>query len=399
MVDIQQTEVKTVGACVLLVGAQRRQVARLEAGDTISLRRAGGRIRWSAARRSGDATALFVQSVDPRHLLRWQDTPYRGEILVLPAASGLTIVNVVELETYLRGVVPWEIGHHGEAELAAVEAQAVAARTYTLARLAARIDLGFDLWADVQDQVYRGASGEDAICDAAIRRTTGLVMRFQGEEIEAFYCSTCGGKTSNVEEVWPRPARPYLRSHHDALGDGEPFCSESPRFAWEEEWSGDALERTLAETLPSYVEYMRAGGRATWAGRVFVPRVADADYRQPGRLHTLAVTERTHSGRVARLEVTTDAGVYHVRGDRMRWVLPPTSGFPAILWSALCQFEVTTTADGRPQKVLARGTGFGHGVGMCQHGALGMARRGYSSRQILEHYYPGSQIESLQANR
>jgi len=380
------------------VGAQRRQVARLEAGDTITLRRAGERIRWSATKRSGDAQALFVQPVDPRQLLRWQDTPYRGEILVLPAASGLTIVNVVELETYLQGVVPWEIGHHGEVELAAGEAQAVAARTYTLARLASRIDLGFDLWADVQDQVYRGASGEDAICDAAIHRTTGLVLRYQGVEIEAFYCSTCGGQTSNVEEVWPRPARPYLRSHRDAVGDGAPFCTESPRFAWEEEWSRDDLERTLTETLPSYVEYMRASSRASWAGRVFVPRVNDADYRRPGRLHALAVTERTHSGRVARLEVSTDAGVYHIRGDRMRWVLPPTSGFPSILWSALCQFEIRAAADGRPQSILARGTGFGHGVGMCQHGALGMARRGYSSRQILAHYYPGSQIESIQEN-
>lgn len=398
-VDLSRVELTSSGAVLLRAGAGRRRVARLDELATIHIRPGGQGVRWTAAGHGGEADVLYIEPVDPHHQLQWQDVPYRGEMLLVPGASGATLVNIVELDTYLRGVLPWEIGHHETEAATAVAAQAVAARTYTISHLGERETLGFDLWADVQDQVYRGAAGEDSLCDQAILQTRGQVLRHANREIEAYYCSTCGGITSNVAEVWPSPERPYLRSHPDAIGSDEPFCAASPRFRWEETWNATELASILARTLPQYVAYMSKDHRATWAGKIFTPRGAGADTRFPGEIRDLVIAQRTASGRSARLDITTAAGTYHVRGDRMRWVLPPADGLPAILWSALCSLEMTSTPAGPVQRLVARGRGFGHGVGMCQHGALGMARLGYSYQQILAHYYPGARLEQYAAAR
>ena len=104
----------------------------------------------------------------------------------------------------------------------------------------------------------------------------------------------------------------------------------------------------------------------------------------------------TRSGRVAQLDITTAAGIYHLRGDRVRWVLVPASGKPAILRSA--RFELTVEMAGdRVRRVTAHGGGYGHGVGLCQVGALQMARSGYGVEAILSHYYPGATLTSFTA--
>jgi stage II sporulation protein D len=386
---------QTSGPCRLLQGSQRRPTNRLEGSVHITLRAAGDRLLWSADGQGGESSVLIVQPLDPRHLLHWSNTPYRGELLVQPVDDHLVLINVVELESYLRGVLPWEIGRQDPEVRAALAAQAVAARTYTISHLAERKELGFDIWSDVRDQVYRGAADEDSGCDEAIASTAGLVLRHEGQEIEAYYCSTCGGVTSSVEEVWPLPARPYLRSHLDAIGDAEPFCAGSRRYAWEVSWGGEELQHIMQRTLPEYLDYMGPGSRAAWAGERFTPRHSGADPERPGRLRGLTVSARTTSGRVARLDVAMDAGVYHLRGDRVRWVLVPPDGDPAILWSALFSLDIVPGPDGRPVRVTARGRGFGHGVGLCQNGALAMARRGYDFRSILAHYYPGARLEPL----
>jgi stage II sporulation protein D len=352
-----------------------------------------GQLHWQAGDQTGQAGSLFLQPLDPGEVLRWEGAPYYGEFLLIPAGEGVTVVNVVEMEAYLCGVVPWEIGRHERPALAALEAQAVAARTYTLAHLGEREALGFDVWADVQDQVYRGADGLDDLCNEAVGRTAGLVLEYSGQEIEAYYCSTCGGWTSDVAEVWPRPARPYLRSHPDAVGDGQPFCAGARHYSWETTWDSQDLQRLLAQSLPEYLDYLGVASRAAWAGEAFTPRTEGADPRRPGRLWSLVISQRTSSGRIGRLDVATDAGVYHVRGDRIRWVLRPADGEPAILRSALFQLETKVNQQGRLERITARGRGFGHGVGLCQTGALAMARQGYSCREILAHYYPGARMK------
>jgi stage II sporulation protein D len=366
--------------------------------QVVHLNRDGGQVAWQQGAHRGQAGAVVLRPNDPATRVGQGDSEFRGEFLVItsPVGRGLTLVNSVDIESYLKGVVPWEIGRHPVARLAALQAQAVAARTYTVSHLGARRNHGFDLYASVMDQVYRGSAGEDELCNQAVDATAGLVLRDGEERIEAYYSACCGGTSSNIDEVWAREGRRYLRSADDGPAvDGTAFCSGSRHFHWRETWTCGQLDDILAETLPAYLDWIaERPARETWTGRVFVPREAASDARRPGHLRNLEILSRTTSGRVAELVVSTDAGEYHVRGDRTRWILRPASGNPSILRSAM--FDVELERDGaRLTRVATRGRGYGHGIGLCQTGALERASAGQSFQEILAHYYPGAELTVL----
>jgi len=344
--------------------------------------------------------ALILRPVDVDTRVSQGDFEYRGEFLVIcaPIGAGLTLVNNVDLESYLKGVVPWEIGRHPEERLAALQAQAVAARTYTVSHWGARRSRGFDVFASVMDQVYKGAADEDPLCNRAVDSTAGLVLKDSGREIEAYYSACCGGVSSNIQEVWARAARPYLKKTDDGPDQGgQAYCAESSYYHWRESWTIGQLEEILASKLPEYLDWVaESPARAKWTGPVFSPRDGSSDSHRPGKLRNLEVLSRTTSGRVANLAVSTDAGVYHVRGDRTRWVMQPASGNPFILRSAF--FHLELERDGSQLvRVGARGRGYGHGIGLCQTGALARATQGQSYQEILGHYYAGAVLTKLAA--
>jgi stage II sporulation protein D len=310
--------------------------------------------------------------LDPRGAdarLEYDGVPYRGRFTIRYEDGRLTLVDLLDVEAYLQGVVTWEIGRLGADARAAVEAQAVAARTYTLAHLGHYDALGFDLYGDERDQVFKGDKRDDPVADAAIRATRGLVLENGGHLVHAYYSSTCGGHTSWIDHVWPKPAEAYLQGRRDADAGGRSFCSASKWFRWTEAWSGAELERTLQETLPRALQ------------------LPSAD--RVGALVDLRVLERDASARVLALEVRTTTGTYTVRGDSIRWVLRPHDR--PLLRSIMFELEVERTG-GAIVRVVARGGGNGHGVGMCQNGAIGMARAGYGVEAILQHYYPGTAL-------
>ena len=366
---VPDAAVRTEGACEVRCDGSRWIES---AGSTLRFTVRDGRIGL-ALPRGGEATdarsiRLAPASGDAR--LRYGDLPYAGELHVVLDAGALTIVNEVEIEDYLRGVVPWEIGRPGPEAQAAVESQTIAARTYAESRRGQFPQ--FDLWADERDQVYRGLERPDPIADRAITATRGLVLEHHGDLIQAYYSSTCGGHTSRIEEVWDKPAAPYLVGGRDAPSDdAASFCSASPHFRWAEAWSGVDLDKTVRVTLPRVLNWP--------AGR------------DPGGLVDLRVGERDRSGRVTVLEVVTTTGTYPVRGDAMRWVLKPKDR--TLLRSTMFVLEIEREA-GVIVRVAARGGGSGHGVGMCQTGALAMARAGYDRDAILARYYPGVHVRS-----
>jgi stage II sporulation protein D len=297
---------------------------------------------------------------------------YRGEVLVFAAGGErITVVNVIDVESYLRGVVPAEIGRAGPDRVEAVKAQTVAARCYTLAYLNRWRDRGFDLLATPADQVYKGISGERDDVDEALRQTRGVVALHRGEPIDAYYSSTCGGITAAPEEVWGRRARGYLKVHRDRRRKGdEYFCAASPQFRWVETWSGSELEQILKKTLPS-------------ATGVTNPE-------RWGRLSDLKIKERSKSRRVKKLEITFEKKKVSVGGDAVRWILRRSNG--SGLRSALL-LEIDIRRHGETVgEVKIRGAGFGHGVGLCQYGALGMAAQGYDYKRILKFYYRGVRL-------
>lgn len=301
--------------------------------------------------------------------------PYRGDALIIERADQkLTAVNVVELEAYLQGVVPRELGKRPASEIEALKAQAVASRTYAVGNLGSRSSQGFDVYATVMDQVYGGLTDEDSIVSRAVRETAGEIMMYEGRPILAYYASTCGGTTAAIEDSWPtRAPLPYLRSVSDQVpGTDQYYCSSSNRFNWTTRWTRAQLLAVLSQTLRSHTK-----GAVTSVRRVDDVRIVD----------------RNKSDR-ATVRVTADGRDYTLRADSVRWVLRPQPG-PAILNSSRLYALEAPRDDGGVTELEIRGGGWGHAIGMCQVGAMGRARAGQSYSQILRAYYTGVELRRL----
>jgi len=171
------------------------------------------------------APVLFASDDEEMHPVRYNEKEYRGRLEVFADARGtLTVVNVVGLEAYLRGVVPKELGPAEWPQLEALKAQAVAARTYTVSNLGRFRSQGFDLTPDTRSQVYGGRSVEHLLTDRAISETRGRVATYKGRAINAYYTSTCGGRTEDGENIFAGEAGPYLRGRECALEGAEQFA-------------------------------------------------------------------------------------------------------------------------------------------------------------------------------
>jgi stage II sporulation protein D len=376
----------TVDSAAAVVGAASDFTIRVAGGDVIARGRAGESWTFTAdeqgrlhARGPGGVTQPRSASlrVIPATggALMIGGRQYRGEALIIARRAGrVSALNVVDLEAYLGGVVSREIGRLPAAQIEALKAQAVAARTYAVGNLGLRQSHGFDFFATVQDQVYGGVTDEDTVVNRAIRETHGEIMTHNGTPILAYYSSTCGGSTAAIEESWPwRTPLPYLRAVSDRIpGSNEAYCSTSSRYTWTARWTRDQLLAVLGETLRAHT-----GGRVTNVRRV----------------DGIRMTGRNRSER-ATVEVTADGTVYSLRADSIRWVLRPQPG-PAILNSSrLTAVEARTDAHG-VSELEVHGGGWGHAVGMCQVGAINRARAGQSYSRILSTYYTGIELKKL----
>jgi stage II sporulation protein D len=360
-------KVTTGGGTVLL---------QSEHGGTITAQRASRALRVRLDATGEDATAegeMIIEAAGAA--LSVGGVWYSGRVLVRPhETSGIELVNLVPLETYLEGVVPHEIGEPGPDAYAAVEAQAVAARTYALSRMDLNRNQPWDVEAGVMDQVYRGREKQSRLASSAVRDTRGLVLSYRGDLCDAYYSATCGGHTSDIRHVWPdRPQADYLHGRLDRAGEAaESFCAGARNFRWRHSFTGRALGTTLRQTLPL---------------------VLGVSPSSVGDLVDVQVLERSPSGRVRRLEITTSSNTFVVEGDKIRRALMIDVPRGRILPSTL--FDVEKRMSGsRVASVSIVGGGNGHGVGMCQNGALAMARRGYSYSMILQHYYPGCELRA-----
>jgi stage II sporulation protein D len=302
-------------------------------------------------------------------LVRVNGKGYRGSVVILRGGTGITVINRVGLESYLLGVVSAEMGRRGPAEQAALRAQAVVSRTYALRNLGRWKAQGFDLSATVADQVYSGQGAETPEGRAAVGDTRGRVLTYEGVPIEAFFYSTCGGRTADGAEVFRGTARPYLRSVPDQADNGSVYCSISPRYRWHEEWTGEALQSTLERNLPPVT------GRQS------------LDVRE---VSNVRVARRSKSGRVEQLAIGLGGPEITVEGPAIRQVMRLNSGEPL----RSTAFDLVATVGGqRVTHLSVDGRGSGHGVGFCQWGAVGRARAGQGYEQILAAYFPGTRLE------
>jgi SpoIID/LytB domain protein len=291
--------------------------------------------------------------------LRWGQGIYAGPFLLqADAHGGWSLVEQLPLERYLEGVVPHEIG--AGAPTAALEAQAVLARTWALRNRQRFVVDGYHLCADTQCQVYSDPRLASAPVRAAIQTTRHQVLSAAGEPIHAVYHASNGGVAAAFDDVWSAAPLPYLR----AFVDGPPPMVA----AWPLPLAKASLPALLRGTAGAYgADHPRFRWQRTLAAR------------------RLRVIERGASGRVLALEIEDGAGLRVLRRDAIRRALRQ---LPSTL------FHVRPAG---PGQWLVEGGGFGHGAGLSQAGAIDLARRGWTTTRILAHYYPGTRLEPLDA--
>ena len=288
---------------------------------------------------------------------------YRGNLLVKQKEGFLDVINELPLEEYLYGVIEEEVPSDWPLEI--LYAQAIAARTYALEkieeieRLAEEQD--YHLFSTTDDQVYGGVESETSQAKRAVDDTRGKVITYQGELIKVFYHNCCGGHTVSSGDVWGGEDFPYLR-----VGPDE-FCKESPHYKWEWQIKVSDLRNVLIKEEFSV-----------------------------GKIYRLEVLSRTQDlsfeegGRVAKFRIHHKGGELDLTGTEFRKLIDKWMG-SGILKSTL--FEVISRVERETRYFVFHGRGSGHGVGMCQWGAKKMAEEGRNFQDILQFYYPGTEIE------
>ena len=260
--------------------------------------------------------------------------------------GAMLLVNVINLEDYIKGVLYHEVSHYWPMEV--LKAQAVVCRTYALYQMQENKAQGFDVTNDTYSQVYGGRTSERYRTNKAADETKNLVLVYQGSLIPAYFHATCGGHTENASLLWKIDLPPL---------SGVPctFCKGSPHFDWH-----SVLE--LGELRQ---------------------RLVNAGYTL-GVIKKIEIKGRDASGRITDLRVISSKNEISISAKDFRAAAGPND--------IRCTNFTVEVVEGDAVFV---GAGWGHGVGMCQWGAYFMAKEGSQYREILQYYYPGSNISCL----
>lgn len=284
-----------------------------------------------------------------------QDSPltvngrrYRGEIEVRRGERGIEVINIVDLEEYLYGVIKREISPHWSME--AVKAQAVVARTFAHYNLFRHDKEGYDLCNTYHCQVYGGMTSEDPRSIEAVDATRNEILAYEGRSINAIYHATCGGHTADASLVWPGGGGlAYLK------GVSCPFCKQSPHYSWHYRIRFSEISSTLREKGYTI-----------------------------GSIQAISLSKKDDFGRVGELSIRESKGEIRIGANAFRLAMDPGK-------IRSTSFRILQIGD----EVIFEGLGWGHGVGMCQWGAKGMAELGFNYEEILGYYYPNTRISRI----
>lgn len=310
---------------------------------------------------------------------------YRNSLKIKQKRDNLICYNYLTLEEYVAGVVPNEMPYTYPPE--ALKAMAVVARTFVIANINRHGKEGYDICPTVHCQVYEGIVTETNETNEAVNKTAAEYITYNGKYAYATFHASCGGVLEDVEKVWPahKPVG-YLRASFDQLDqDAEidlsdeenfknfinnpppSFCKDVPRYRWKEKYTKGELEKLLNESLPVILENKNA---------------------YFGDLVDIVVAERTKHGRIQVLKIIGTVRTYILYKDGLRWMTSAGRIGTGGLQSTLFYIE----KDG--DNFIFCGGGWGHGVGMCQSGAQGMAKAGYDYKDIIMHYYKDVEINN-----
>ncbi len=319
---------------------------------------------------------------------------YRGIAEVgFNSLGALAGINELPIEEYLYGVVPRELPPVPYGELEAQKSQAIAARTYALSNMGKRGKDGYDLLPTTSDQVYGGYEAEHPISNDAVDGTRGIVATYEGKLITAVFNSTSGGFSANNEDVWSSEPVPYLRGVPDAQR-GESF-EHVPTLEVFKNHSNSKSLRAASEGdfEADWSKYHR--WNFEWTAEEMSDVLSTSFNTEVGKVYEINVLERSSSGRVLEIEFVTENGTFYEYKDRIRTTLKyiNASGNQASLLSTLFHIEPVKDNNKEVTGFKVYGGGWGHGVGLSQTGAVGMAEKGATFEEILKHYYQGIDIE------
>jgi stage II sporulation protein D len=273
---------------------------------------------------------------------------FRGDIDIIRKDNGkLMVVNRIMLDDYLYGVLYHEVSHRWPMEV--LKVQAIAARTFALYQMKQNRTQPYDLRNDIYSQVYGGRTSEKWSTTRAVDITRGKVITYNGDIISAYFHATCAGHTEDASAMWNIDV-PYLK------GVKCDYCKDSKHYKW--------IKQIPLQEL---------------AGKL-----RDGGYKI-GHIAAVTILSKNNSERVDKLEIKDDAGMTVVlTGKDFRQLIGPNE-----LRST--RFDASIKRD----NLVLDGYGWGHGVGMCQWGAYGMARKGMKAEDILRYYYPGTEITTM----
>lgn len=274
--------------------------------------------------------------------LIWNKNEYTSPIYIVAGEKTFSLVEHTPLENYLYGVLPYEMNYTWPIE--ALKAQAVAARTYTLNSIKSTANRSFDLYDDVRSQVYRGSGKVYDSIKEAVDATRGKVLRYDGDIFFTYYHANCGGGTDNVN-IW-NAMTPSIKP---LQGASCKYDSHSTSYTWKMNVPNEKITK-----------YANSIGLK-------------------GTIKDVVIAKKTSSGRASYLTIKTTQGSKQISCARFR------------LGTGIRSCKLTKLSVGRKETAF-EGHGYGHGIGMCQDGAKGMANEKFTYEQILKHYYPGSKL-------
>lgn len=292
---------------------------------------------------------------------------YSDSIKIIQKDNKVLIINYVNIDNYLMGVLSAEMGNLTKKEnLEALKALMLCVKSFTIDNLEeAKPD--FDVYSDIKDQLFKGIGDLNSTIREASDLTKNLYLTFDKKLAQVYYFSSCGGYTESCKNVLPNCSSEYLTGVKDGE---EPYCKNSPSFNWQETFTKKQLINSLVES--NYIE------QGKWKVKEF------------------SIQSRYTSGRISELLVVVDGNnagrkEFILSGNKIRYALKTPKG--GILKSA--NFDVEAKYENQEiEAVKLKGKGNGHGVGLCQWGAIGMARSGKKFDEIIAHYFPGLTITS-----
>jgi stage II sporulation protein D len=279
---------------------------------------------------------------------RW----YRGQVRLVTTAQGISVINEIDLEDYLAGVVGKEMPRAWPQE--ALKAQAVAARSFAIYRRSKQKNPLYDLVNTTSDQVYGGIDGEAESTRTAVKATAGQILTYQGKVIEALFHANSGGHTENSEQIFSGII-PYLRGVPD-------FDQAAPNF----QWSVNFSQVQLKERLPGL-----------------------------GNIISMTPQGTTDHGRVKQIKIVGESGTKMMQGREFRQALKLKSTLFKVMPQSNLVASQSRPLPGKPSGFTLQGRGHGHGLGLSQWGALALAQKGNTYQQILQYYYKNTTLQTM----